>query len=40
MRGCVHYRASLDAQCPQAPRSQQEFDCQPGAPQTDMDTHA
>jgi len=25
MRGCVKYRASLDAQCPHAPRSQQEF---------------
>jgi len=25
MRGCVKYRASLDAQCPQAPRNQQEF---------------
>jgi len=25
MRGCVQYRASLDAQCPHAPRSQQEF---------------
>ncbi|THF65650.1 hypothetical protein E6C76_08780 [Pseudothauera nasutitermitis] len=26
MRGCVKYRASLDTQCPQAPRSQQEFE--------------
>ena len=25
MRGCVHYRQSLDAQLPQAPRSSQEF---------------
>jgi len=25
MRGCVQYRASLDAQCPHAPRSEQEF---------------
>jgi len=25
MRGCVKYRESLDAQCPQAKRSQQEF---------------
>ena len=25
MRGCVKYRESLDAQCPQAPRSKQEF---------------
>ncbi|WP_354683449.1 hypothetical protein [Cupriavidus necator] len=25
MRGCVKYRESLDAQCPHAPRSQQEF---------------
>lgn len=25
MRGCVKYRESLDAQCPQAPRSRQEF---------------
>lgn len=26
MRGCVQYRASLDVQCPQAPRVQQEFE--------------
>jgi len=25
MRGCVKYRESLDAQCPQAPRNQEEF---------------
>jgi len=25
MRGCVKYRESLDAQCPHAPRSRQEF---------------
>jgi len=25
MRGCVQYRALLDAQCPHAPRSGQEF---------------
>jgi len=25
MRGCIHYRQSLDEQCPQAPRSTQEF---------------
>ncbi|AGW89960.1 MULTISPECIES: hypothetical protein [Cupriavidus] len=25
MRGCVKYRESLDAQCPQAPRSRREF---------------
>lgn len=25
MRGCVKYRESLDAQCPQAPRSVREF---------------
>lgn len=32
MRGCIRYRQSLDAQCPQAPRSQQEFDAPPDAP--------
>lgn len=26
MRGCIHYRASLDAQLPHAPRSVGEFD--------------
>lgn len=26
MRGCVHYRQSLDAQLPDAPRSDEEFD--------------
>ncbi len=26
MRGCVHYRQSLDAQLPDAPRSDAEFD--------------
>lgn len=25
MRGCVRYRASLDTQCPHAPRSDEEF---------------
>ncbi|THF64921.1 hypothetical protein E6C76_12890 [Pseudothauera nasutitermitis] len=25
MRGCVKYRESLDEQCPQAPRSREEF---------------
>jgi|GEM_PF-136103 len=25
MRGCVAYRASLDAQCPHAPRTDEEF---------------
>jgi hypothetical protein len=25
MRGCVRYRQSLDEQCPQAPRSDDEF---------------
>jgi hypothetical protein len=25
MRGCVHYRESLDAQAPEAPRSGREF---------------
>lgn len=25
MRGCVRYRASLDIQCPHAPRSDEEF---------------
>jgi len=25
MRGCVEYRASLDAQCPNAPRTEEEF---------------
>lgn len=25
MRGCVKYRESLDAQCPQAPRVRREF---------------
>jgi len=25
MRGCIKYRESLDRQCPQAPRTQQEF---------------
>lgn len=40
MRGCVQYRASLDAQCPQAPRSQQEFGCQLGRSRTDIDTDA
>jgi hypothetical protein len=28
MRGCIKYRQSLDAQCPQAPRIQDEFDDQ------------
>lgn len=26
LRGCVRYRQSLDEQCPEAPRSTQEFD--------------
>lgn len=26
MRGCVRYRASLDEQCPEAPRTGQEFE--------------
>lgn len=25
MQGCVHYRKSLDLQCPHAPRTAQEF---------------
>jgi len=25
MRGCVSYRASLDSQCPNAPRTDEEF---------------
>jgi len=29
MRGCVKYRESLDAQCPHAPRNQQEFGTAP-----------
>jgi len=31
MRGCIKYRQSLDEQVPQAPRTHQEFDGDPGS---------